>query len=93
MPTIEALIYWLIFSNFIAFTLMIWDKHCAEVGRWRVSEDALLLWAVLGGSIGALSASHIVRHKTKKQPIAGLLLIIPIVHGALLTVWLFSRAP
>lgn len=92
MPTIELLIYWLIFSNLIAFVLMVWDKHCAEIGSWRVSEGTLILWSMLGGSIGALSASRIIRHKTKKQPIADMLLIIPLVHFALIAVWLFASA-
>ncbi|MFM6853106.1 MAG: DUF1294 domain-containing protein [Sphingopyxis sp.] len=80
--TLEHILYWLIAANAIAFVLMVWDKHCAQAGRWRVSESSLLLWSMAGGSIGALAASHIVRHKTRKQPIAGQLRAIPCLQLA-----------
>lgn len=79
----EALLYWLIAANFIGFALMLWDKARAEAGGWRVAESTLIGWSLIGGSIGTLAASHLVRHKTRKQPIATILRIIPIGHAAL----------
>jgi uncharacterized membrane protein YsdA (DUF1294 family) len=40
------------------------DKWKAKQGSWRISEAILLLLAVIGGSIGALSGMQIWHHKT-----------------------------
>jgi uncharacterized membrane protein YsdA (DUF1294 family) len=73
----EWALYWLIAANLTGFILMVWDKARAEAGGWRVAEPTLLLWSVIGGSLGTLAASHIIRHKTRKQPIATMLKLIP----------------
>ncbi len=52
--------------NVIAFALMGIDKRRARLGRWRISEAALILSAVAGGSIGALAGMMLFRHKTRK---------------------------
>ena len=41
-----------------------WDKFCAKQGWQRIPEKILLLLAVLGGSIGAIAAMALFRHKT-----------------------------
>lgn len=79
----DMLLYWLIAANLIGFTLMVWDKSCAEAGRRRVAEQTLILWSLIGGSLGTLAAALIVRHKTRKQPIASLLRGIPLVQAGL----------
>ncbi len=79
----EMLLYWLIAANFIGFALMLWDKARAEAGGWRVAESTLISWSLIGGSIGTIAASHLVRHKTRKQPIAMILRVIPVGHAAL----------
>ena len=43
------------------------DKWKAKKEKWRISESALLIWAVIGGSIGALLGMYFFRHKTKKN--------------------------
>ncbi len=80
----EWAFYWLIAANLIGFVLMVWDKARAEAGGWRVAESTLLLWSVIGGSLGTLAASHIIRHKTRKQPIATMLKLIPAIHAIIL---------
>lgn len=87
MP-IEYIFYWLIAGNLVGFVLMIWDKAKAEAGEWRVAESTLILWSLIGGSIGTLAASRIIRHKARKQPIATLLMVIPIVQLVLAVAWL-----
>ena len=47
------------------FAVYGWDKLCAKWGMWRVPERILLLLALLGGSVGALAAMAIFRHKTR----------------------------
>ncbi len=54
--------------NLWTFMLFGLDKIRAEEGSWRVSEGTLLLWAFLGGTIGAYTGRALFRHKTRKQP-------------------------
>ena len=50
--------------NIVAFIAYGWDKLCAKKHWWRVPEVTLIAFALLGGSIGALFAMRIFRHKT-----------------------------
>ena len=43
------------------------DKSAAALGRWRVSESALLLLGLAGGWPGAILAQRLLHHKTKKR--------------------------
>jgi uncharacterized membrane protein YsdA (DUF1294 family) len=54
--------------NLFTFLLFGLDKIHARAGASRVSEGALLIWAFLGGSIGAYAGRALFRHKTRKQP-------------------------
>jgi uncharacterized membrane protein YsdA (DUF1294 family) len=40
------------------------DKWKAKRGNWRISEAALLMLAVIGGTIGALLGMKVWHHKT-----------------------------
>lgn len=86
----EYVLYWLIAANGIAFALMVYDKHRAETGQRRVSEAALLGWAMLGGAGGTFAASRLVRHKTRKQPFATQMILILVAEVTLLTLWAFG---
>jgi uncharacterized membrane protein YsdA (DUF1294 family) len=54
--------------NLITFLLFSVDKLRAGAGSGRVSEGALLTWALCGGSIGAYAGRALFRHKTRKHP-------------------------
>lgn len=54
--------------NVLAFAAFGIDKAKAEAGRRRISEAALLMLALLGGSPGAYAGRAAFRHKTRKQP-------------------------
>ena len=56
---------YLLAVNIAAFAVYGWDKMCAKRGMWRVPEKILLLLALLGGSVGAMAAMAIFRHKTR----------------------------
>ena len=60
----NALLYYLIVINILTFVVYGIDKWKAKQGSWRISEATLLLLAVIGGSIGALSGMQIWHHKT-----------------------------
>jgi uncharacterized membrane protein YsdA (DUF1294 family) len=79
-------VYWLIFVNGFSFLQIIYDKHLAVQQKRRIPEASLLGWMFLGGALGGLLASRIVRHKTRKQPFAGNMLALAIlwVLGAVL---------
>ncbi len=51
--------------NLLGFILMGIDKHRARKNLWRISERALFLSALLGGSLGAIFGMRIFHHKTK----------------------------
>ena len=59
------LIVYLLLINIAAFALFGADKKKARRGDWRISEKALFLSAVLGGSLGALIGMWLFHHKTK----------------------------
>ena len=59
------IVFYLIVINVLALALMGLDKRRARRGAWRISEKALFLSAILGGSIGAILGMQIFRHKTK----------------------------
>ena len=57
---------YLILINVITFVLYGIDKLNAKTDSWRISERILILFAVAGGSVGALLGMYICRHKTRK---------------------------
>lgn len=60
----QTLVLYLVGINVLTFLVYGLDKWKARRRRWRISEQTLLLLAVLGGSIGALLAMHVFHHKT-----------------------------
>ena len=64
MDLLKVIEAWLVFINIFTFAAYALDKYKA-VHAWRIPERTLILLAAIGGSVGALSAMYIVRHKTK----------------------------
>ena len=62
---VKLLLVWLLAVNLLAFAFMGADKRKARRGHWRISERALFLPALLGGSVGAIAGMKLFRHKTK----------------------------
>ncbi len=62
--------------NVTAFIAFGWDKRCATTGERRIPERTLLGLAVIGGSVGAVAAQQVFRHKTRKEPFRTLLWLI-----------------
>ena len=60
----EAVVYFLVGINTVAFIVYGVDKWRAAHNRWRIPETTLLGLAVIGGSIGALLGMKVWHHKT-----------------------------
>jgi len=66
MPSIYLIVIAvLLLVNIITFVIYAIDKYKAKHNKWRVSEATLLIMAAIGGSIGALLAMQLLRHKTQ----------------------------
>ena len=65
--TLRLLLYYLLAANLLTFVIYGIDKWKARHNRWRIPEATLLLLAALGGSIGALLAMRVFRHKTQHK--------------------------
>lgn len=88
METYNFVIIVIAAVNLLSFTLFGIDKWKAKRHLWRIPESVLLLSAAIGGSIGALLAMFLFRHKTQHKKftigvpvilalqIAGILLIL-----------------
>ena len=56
---------YIICINLLAFFMMYYDKQKAKKGKYRISEKALFVAALLLGGIGAYIGMYKFRHKTK----------------------------
>jgi uncharacterized membrane protein YsdA (DUF1294 family)/cold shock CspA family protein len=74
--------------TFLAYAL---DKHAARTGRWRTSESALHLLALVGGWPGAWVAQKTLRHKSRKVSFRIVFWLTVIVNCAGLA-WLHTPA-
>lgn len=61
------ILLYLLAVNLVAVILTIYDKKCAQRGRWRVSETALLSVSAFGGAVGMYITMRRIRHKTQKK--------------------------
>lgn len=76
--------------NVVTFFLYGMDKLKAKRSKWRVPEATLLLFAVLGGSVGAWLGMKIWHHKTQHKKFKyGLPLIIFIQIVAVIVYFLY----
>ena len=89
-PMRGILIIYFVGINLVTFLLYGVDKWKARKGRWRIPEDSLIWLAVAGGSIGALGAMFLFRHKTRHLKfILGIPAIL--LLQVLLVFWLLRR--
>ena len=61
----KSLLLYLLLINALSFGLMLTDKKKAIKKQWRIPERTLLAIGVIGGSLGAVIAMQLFRHKTK----------------------------
>ena len=58
---------YLIGINILTFLIYGADKWKARRDKWRIPEDTLIWMAIVGGSIGALFAMYLFRHKIRDK--------------------------
>ncbi|MDP3265716.1 MAG: DUF1294 domain-containing protein [Sulfuricurvum sp.] len=64
----KAFIILFIIFNLITFFMFGIDKLLARTSRKRISEKTLMTMAMVGGSVGAVFAQKLFRHKIRKFP-------------------------
>jgi uncharacterized membrane protein YsdA (DUF1294 family) len=90
MVSIANLLLALLVVNGAAFVAFWWDKRRAKADAWRISERTLLGLALIGGSLGAISAQQVFRHKTRKEPFRTLLYLIVMLQIVTAASWLLA---
>lgn len=63
----NAILFYFIAINIVAFVLMGIDKKRARKHQYRIKESSLLGCAAIGGCIGILLGMYFFHHKTKKK--------------------------
>lgn len=84
------LFFYLIAINVFTFSLMGVDKNLARNRQWRVSERALFLGSLLGGSAGTWLGMYLFRHKTRKKRFVIGIPVILLIQSAIL-LWLLLK--
>ena len=64
---IKNIIIYLLVINVLGFLAMGLDKLKARKGRWRIPENTLFAFTILGGGIGTIAGMYVFHHKTKKM--------------------------
>jgi len=85
------LVYYLVLVNLAAFILYGADKSFAKKGARRIPERTLLLWAWIGGSIGAFLGMKIFHHKTLKPKFAITVPVLLVLEIAIIGCCLFQN--
>ena len=81
----QVVIIALVAMNVFTFFIFGFDKWMATTHSWRVPEAVLWTCAAFGGSVGALTAMNVFRHKTKKASFQLVMAIILLLQG--LCIW------
>ena len=74
--------------NIAGFALCAADKRAARLKKRRVSERALIAWALLFGAAGVYLAMLVFSHKTRKAKFS-VLVPIALAVQAVLAGWIF----
>lgn len=86
----KAFILLFVLFNLVTFFIFGYDKYLARTNRRRISERTLVTLAMMGGSVGAVFAQKIFRHKSRKY--RNLFWIILVVQFVIFEgLWFYSR--
>ena len=87
MPPLVAGIY--VVASVACFAMYAVDKAAAKAGRWRTSENTLLLLGLACGWPGAMVAQTLLRHKASKASFKMRFWVTVVINIALFA-WLSS---
>jgi len=79
-------LFWtyLLILNVVTFCIYGIDKYKAKKSMWRIPESTLLLFAAVGGSLGAYFGMKVWHHKTLHKKFKYGVPIILLIHLGLL---------
>ena len=86
---IKNIVLYIFIINILGLLAMGLDKLKAKHGSWRIPENTLFMFTILGGGIGTIAGIYLFRHKTRKlkftigMPLILILEIIIIVYFSL----------
>lgn len=83
----QIIIIYLVVINIFTFIIYGIDKYRSVKKEWRISENTLIIAAVIGGSAGALLGMKMFRHKTRHPKFA---IGIPVILLVQLLVYYFA---
>lgn len=86
MNYINYAVYAIAAWNIIVFAIYGIDKYRAKKNRWRISEQTLILTALLMGGFGALVGMRWFRHKTKNMKFKILIPLAVLINCAAIIV-------
>lgn len=75
--------------NITVFAIYGIDKYRAKKNRWRISEQTLILLALLMGGFGALVGMRWFRHKTKNMKFKILIPLSVLINCAAIIVLVY----
>ena len=89
----QALILYIVAVNLVTFVYFGIDKSRAQRQVRRTPENILWFLSLIGGTIGALGAMHLFRHKTKKISFQLVLALIALLQcGAVILIFQYSSS-
>ena len=74
--------YYLLIINIISFIIYGIDKYKSIKHKYRISENTLIILAILGGAIGAFLGMITFHHKTQKKKF---IILIPVI----MLIWVY----
>lgn len=81
------LLLYLLLINILGFLAMGVDKYKAKKHLFRISEKTLFLYAILGGSIGAILGMYFFHHKTRHWYFVWGMPLILFVQAGIIFYW------
>ena len=86
----KAFLLLFVLFNLMTFFVFGYDKFLSRTHRRRISERTLFTLALMGGSVGAVFAQKIFRHKTQKYRNAFWIILV-VQFVAFEALWFYSR--
>jgi uncharacterized membrane protein YsdA (DUF1294 family) len=84
---LDPIMAWVAAISLVAFVAYGYDKALSKTQRTRVPESVLLFLVLIGGTLGAVVAMAVFRHKTAKGSFQLKLVVVVAVQVALIAAY------